>query len=50
MNRVTWVLLVAVIVATFATGQYFVGMVATGALLAFFDVMTLATALGLPPD
>jgi hypothetical protein len=50
MDRVTWVLLATIIAASVATGQYFVGVVATGALLVVFDLVTVARALGLRPD
>jgi hypothetical protein len=50
MQRVMWLLLVTVIVTTFATGHYFVGMVATAAQIFVLDVMTFVGALRLPPD
>jgi hypothetical protein len=50
MDRFIWVLLLAVIAATLVTHHYVVGIVATAALIATYDLATLATALRQPPD
>jgi len=50
MQLVMWLLLVTVIVTTFATGQFFAGMVATAVQIFVLDLMTFTGALRLPLD